>query len=130
MLEYANDKLVYSKTLDQWASHNGIDIAADLSTPVLCIDSGTVEKVYTDPLLGFSVSVLHENNIKSVYCNLETLPSFAPGDVITSGEIIGTVGNSALSESSDPPHLHFELYKKDKSVDATKQLSGLLDITK
>ena len=32
-LEYAMDKLVYSKTLEEWRAHQGIDIAADRGTP-------------------------------------------------------------------------------------------------
>ena len=31
---FAMDTLVYSKTLEQWNTHNGIDIAADLGSPI------------------------------------------------------------------------------------------------
>ena len=34
MKEFADNKLVYSSTLDVWTTHNGIDIAADKTTVV------------------------------------------------------------------------------------------------
>jgi murein DD-endopeptidase MepM/ murein hydrolase activator NlpD len=41
----------------------------------------------------------------------------AVGDVVNKGDRIGTVGEGALFESADDPHLHFAVHKDGKPVD-------------
>lgn len=47
--DYAVDSLVYSKTLDEWTTHYGIDIRADKMTVVAASEAGTVESIKNDP---------------------------------------------------------------------------------
>lgn len=47
--DFAVDSLVYSKTLDEWTTHYGIDIRADKMTVVAASESGTVESIKNDP---------------------------------------------------------------------------------
>ncbi len=114
---YASDRLIYSKTLDQWTTHKAVDIACLEGTAVKCVLGGTVEKVYTDDQLGVTVIVKHSSERKSLYANLnETVPVRA-GDKVNAGTVLGTVGRTALSECAQESHLHFAFFVKGKAVD-------------
>ena len=122
---YAADKLIYSKTLDQWTTHKAVDIGCPEGTVVKCVLGGTVERVYTDDQLGVTVIVKHSSDRKSLYANLnETVPVRA-GDKVNAGTALGTVGKTALSECAEESHLHFAFFVKGKAVDpATKVQIG------
>ena len=114
---YAADKLIYSKTLDQWTTHKAVDIACLEGTAVKCVLGGTVEKVYVDDQLGTTVIVKHSSDRKTLYANLsETVPVRA-GDKVNAGTVLGTVGHTALSECGQESHLHFAFFVKGKAVD-------------
>ena len=114
---YAADKLIYSKTLDQWTTHKAVDLACPEGTAVKCVLGGTVERVYTDDQLGVTVIVKHSSDRKTLYANLnETVPVRA-GDKVNAGTVLGTVGRSALSECALESHLHFAFFEKGKAVD-------------
>lgn len=107
---------VYSETLEEWRIHTGIDISTEEGADVFAAADGEVTKVYSHPLLGKSVEITHTGGIKTVYSNLsaENLPSV--GAKVLSGEKIGNVGDSAVSEIADEAHLHFEVLVNDASV--------------
>ena len=106
---YAVDKLLYSVTLDQWTTHCGVDIKADAGTPVKCAFAGTVERVYKDDALGWTVVVSHTNGRSTLYANLGEDVRVKVGDRLNAGDAVGTVGTSAISECALPPHLHFAI---------------------
>ncbi len=58
---FAMEQLLYSRTLDQWTTHAGVDIAAEVGTEVLAVFSGTVAAVYEDDALGQVVTIEHTN---------------------------------------------------------------------
>ncbi len=115
--QFARDELIYSVTLKQWMTHQGADLAAALDTEVRCFMSGTVEDVFSDDAFGVTVSVVHDNNLKSVYANLREAPPVKAGARLKAGDVVGYVGDTALSECESPGHLHFEVWKDGKAVD-------------
>ena len=122
---YAADKLIYSKTLDQWTTHKAVDIACPQGTAVKCVLGGTVEKVYTDDQLGATVVVKHSSDRKTLYANLSDTVPVKAGDKVNAGTVLGTVGRTALSECALESHLHFAFFVKGKAVDpATKVKLG------
>ena len=110
---------VYSATLKDWRIHDGIDIAADLGTNVVAVNDGVVEKIESDDLFGVVVTVKHTDGRKSVYANLEDSVELEEGQIINRGDIVGKVGNTAIYEISDGPHLHFEMSENGEKVDPT-----------
>jgi murein DD-endopeptidase MepM/ murein hydrolase activator NlpD len=122
-LEYAMDKLVYSKTLEEWRSHSGVDIRADRGTAVKVVADGVVSEIKNDPRFGVTVIVEHANGIKTLYANLAGSDMVTPNQKVKQGEVIGSVGNTAIIESAEPPHLHFEVIKDGKPVDPGDYLS-------
>lgn len=115
--KFAMDSLLYSSTLDQWTTHSGIDIGCRKGTEVVSVLPGTVEEVYEDARLGMTVVVSHTEKRSTVYANLaEDIPVKA-GDKVKAGETIGTVGDTAVTECGEEPHLHFEFIVNNAFVD-------------
>lgn len=115
--KYAKDNLVYSTTLDEWITHNGIDIIAPKTTVVKASAEGTVKSIKNDPRYGLTVVIEHANGFSSVYSNLLTAEFVEEGEKVEQGQTIGTVGNTATFEISDESHLHFEILKNSEYVD-------------
>lgn len=115
--EFADNKLVYSSTLDVWTTHNGIDISADKTTVVKASADGKVSSIKNDPRYGLTVIIEHVNGFKTVYANLLSTEFVVEGENVKQGQSIGTVGNTAAFEISDEPHLHFELLKNNEQQD-------------
>lgn len=114
---FAVDELIFSRTLNQWMTHRGIDIAAPKGAEVRCPWAGTVEEIYEDDSLGVTVKVAHSGGLCSLYSNLRTDCPVKEGDLVNAGALVGYVGDTAIAECSDPSHLHFEVTKDGDAVD-------------
>lgn len=112
--EFANENLVYSKTLKEWVTHNGIDIRGEKASIVKASSDGKVKFIKNDPRYGITVAIEHENGYESRYSNLLTAEFVKEGETIKQGQTIGTVGNTAVFEIADESHLHFEILKDGK----------------
>ena len=110
---------VYSVTLDEYRVHNGIDVLTAAGSDVQAMASGVVTEITDHPLLGHSVSVLHAGNLTTVYRNLvaEEIDGIAVGASVAGGQVIGHVGDTAMTECCDEPHLHLEMTLSGVSVD-------------
>lgn len=122
---YSMDMPIYSKTLDQYMTHPGIDIAASLSTEVKAVASGTVTKVGEDDRYGMTVEITHGNGIISIYSNLASQGLAETGDVVKQGQVIGAVGETALFETLEESHLHLEMTKDSALVNPADYIKGL-----
>ncbi len=118
--EFAKDSLVFSKTLQEWVTHNGIDIKADKTSVVKSVAKGTVASIKNDPRYGLTVIINHDNGYQTVYSNLLTAEFVVKGESVEKGQSIGTVGNSASFEIEDEYHLHFELLKDGEYLNPTE----------
>lgn len=123
--EYSMDMPIYSKTLDQYMTHPGIDISAPLSTEVKAIASGTVTRVAEDDRYGMTVEINHGNGVISVYSNLAAQGLAEMGDVVKQGQVIGAVGETGLFESMEEGHLHLEMTKDSALVNPADYIKGL-----
>lgn len=119
---YSTDALAYSETMSDWRIHNGTDIEAVLGAQVMAITSGTVTDIYNDEYLGTTVVLEHPGDVVSVYSNLMENPPVSIGDEVMPGTVIGSVGESALGESAQGPHLHLEIYQNGESIDPLEYL--------
>lgn len=115
--DYAMDRLLYSKTLDEWRTHSGIDIEGPRGEAVKAVAEGFVKEIKEDPCYGITITIDHENGYKSIYSNLASASMVSVNQKVKAGDAISSVGNTAKFECADPPHLHFEMYKNDKLID-------------
>ncbi len=121
---FSNGELTKSKTLNVWKTHDGVDIAGVLDEKVKSMTSGTIKKVFDDQMMGASVIIDHGNGLEGYYCNLNKDIPVSEGQKVSAGTIIGTVGDTAESEISEPPHLHFAVKKNGEWIDPIALISG------
>ena len=122
VLDYSQKELLWNVTMADWRTHDGVDIAAPMGTRVLSAAAGTVESVREDDLLGTVVVLCHENGVRSLYANLAATPTVEEGDTVAIGEVIGSVGDTALGEIGDESHLHFAMTRWDEPVNPAEYL--------
>ena len=120
--DYADTSLVYSKTLDEWTTHLGIDIKANKTSAVIASENGTVKSIKNDPRYGLSITISHNDGYETVYSNLLSADFVKEGDSVKKGDTIGTVGESSSFEIAETPHLHFEMYKDGENINPTSLL--------
>jgi len=84
--------------------HTGIDLAADMGTPILAAYSGQVE--IADRVGGYGLTVVlnHNSAQQTLYGHMSEI-LVRPGQWVERGTVIGRVGNTG---NSTGPHLHFE----------------------
>lgn len=116
---------VYSNTMNDYRVHIGVDIVTEENAPVYAAADGTVSKIWKDVLMGYCIAVEHTGDCLTVYKNLsETLPTgITEGANVRSGQLLGSVGESAMIEVAEEPHLHFEMTVDELSVDPLEYFS-------
>ena len=122
---YAVETLRYDPTMADWRTHNGIDIACAMGEPIMAAAGGTVVSVMNDDLFGTTIEIDHNNGIHSVYANLAEEPTVSVGEWVTMGQVIGSVGGTALAETNVVPHLHLAMTRDGRPIDPTELLPAL-----
>ena len=123
--KYSMDMPIYWETLDQYMTHDGVDLAAPAGTNVKTCASGTVTRIEQDDRYGMIVEISHGNDLLSLYGNMAKDGLVELGEVVSCGDIIGKVGKTSTLEASGAEHLHFSLKLKDEPVDPGKYIKGL-----
>lgn len=110
---------VYSATMGDYRVHLGVDVVTEENAPVYAAADGKVSKIWEDVKMGYCMAIEHGGGCVTVYKNLgKTLPEgIAEGVSVRSGQLVATVGNSAMIEIAEEPHLHFEMTVGGLSVD-------------
>lgn len=84
--------------------HAGADITAGEGTPIYAVDDGVVLNAGVNGGYGNYTLIAHGGGMSSAYAHQSVL-LVKPGDRVTKGQVIGSVGTTGLSTG---PHLHFE----------------------
>ena len=117
---FSNGDLVYNATMNDWRSHDGLDIGAEQGQNVMSIGAGTVVESYEDMMWG-NVLVIQHGNLEVRYCGLADKSPLAAGDAVEDGQILGTVGVVPMEEATGP-HLHIQVKKDGVWIDPTRVL--------
>ena len=119
------DVQVFSQTLQDYRVHLGIDIVTEEAAEVYAAADGTVKKIWEDPMMGWSIAISHSGDCVTVYKNLakELASGITEGSSVRAGQLIGTVGDSAMVEIAEEPHLHMEMTVKGLQVDPLEYFS-------
>ena len=103
-----------SQKFDPSKKHFAIDVVAKENQPVRAVADGVVIFSEWTSETGYVIILEHKQGYLSVYKHNESLNN-AQGDIVQSGSIIGTVGNTG--EYSTGYHLHFELWNEGYPLD-------------
>ena len=111
LTEHSVDVQVFSPTMQDWRVHLGVDIATEAGAPVCAVAAGTVSQIWEDPMMGWCVAVSHAGDCVTVYKNLakDLAEGLNTGKTVAQGELLGYVGDTALMEIAEEPHLHMEM---------------------
>ena len=86
--------------------HQGLDIAADIGSPVLATAAGRVIFTgYDDTGYGKLIVIDHGWQVTTVYAHLSEIQA-EDGQWVSKGDAIGLVGNTGKSTG---PHVHYEI---------------------
>lgn len=119
---HAIETLSYDKTMGDWRTHDGVDIACEVGMQVKAPAGGTVADLYADDMMGMTVVIAHANGVVSACSNLAGTPTVEIGDTVRTGDIIGSVGTTAIAESGETSHIHLSMTKDGVSVDPLEYL--------
>lgn len=111
------ETLSYDVTMADWRTHDGVDIAAPAGTEVMAPAGGTVLNVYDNDMMGTTLIIEHANGVVSECANLAAVPTVKEGDTVRTGDVIGSIGGTAIAESAMAGHLHLSMTKNGVSVD-------------
>ena len=120
--EHSEGELVKYDSLNEWRTHDGIDIEAEKGAEIKATGDGKVTKVWDDPLWGTSVEIEHGDKVFSVCSGLEKEPKVKVGDEVKAGDIIGILGDTNLAEISENSHLHFSMKENGKFINPKEKL--------
>ncbi len=112
---YSPEKPVYSETMKDWRTHNGIDISGAEGASVHAVESGIVSEIKQDPLLGNIICIKSSDHELS-YCGMTNVSVVEEGVHVMAGETIGYIG-TIPSEQNDEPHLHLEAFAGGEHID-------------
>lgn len=110
--------------------HRAIDITT-LGT-IIAFAKGKVVSIIkgvkgqtTNPSGGNSITLLHANGCKTVYCHLDNGSNnhLNVGDIVNEGDVLGT-DTIKTTGNSTGKHLHFAIYNGSEYVDPTDYLQG------
>ncbi len=96
--------------------HNGTDFAVPVGTTILAAGDGVVVKSRYHPLAGNYIVIKHGREYMTRYLHLSKR-QVKVGDKVKMGQRIAKSGNTGRSTG---PHLHFELIKNGRPVNAMK----------
>ena len=120
---YSMEALSYNRTTRDWRTHNGVDIAAEAGTEVVAAADGEVYTTYEDETMGYTVVIRHAGGYTTCYSSLSQDLRVKAGDQVTMGQVIGTVGTTALVETVLGPHVHFSVTCQDQPMDPAEFFS-------
>ncbi len=120
--DYSDGEMIYSETMNDWRSHDGIDIKGNVGDNAIAVQDGTILEVINDEIWGEIIVIQHGNGLKARYCGVKA--TVKPEEKIEQGQVIGTVV-AIPAEEKDGVHIHLETEVDGKIVDPVKALNLL-----
>lgn len=119
-LFFAPVKGIITSEFNPKIKHFGVDIVASANEVIKSTLDGTV--IFSDWTsdTGYVIAIQHGNNIFSVYKHNSALLK-SVGDFVKAGEVVAIIGDSG--ETSNGPHLHFELWYNGMAVNPTEYIA-------
>ena len=92
-----------SPTAGASSYHQGVDLSADVGTPIYASRGGQVTTATFGSAAGYYVKINHMDGFSSIYMHM-THYTVSPGQYVNQGDVIGYVGKTGVATGY---HLHF-----------------------
>lgn len=116
LLDYSMDQTTYFPTLDQYRLSPAIAVQAVEGAPVVAAADGVVFSIEDTAQTGTTVTMELGNGYQAIYGQLTNL-SFAEGDSVKKGDIIGYIHTPTKYYSTEGSNLYFAMKKDGKPID-------------
>ena len=113
--EFSDGKPVYSNTMKDGRSHDGVDFQAEKGTLVKSVSDGVIKDIYNDPSYGTTIVIEHAGQFAAVYSGLSDKILVKKGDKVGLSQEIGYV-DKVPCEMAEESHLHFMVLKDGKYI--------------
>ena len=123
--DYSGGVPVFSPTMKDYRTHNGVDFPGMAGDTVRPIAQGEVLSVTHDPLWGYSVTVDHGNGVVSKISGLSDKDLPEAGSYVHENAVVGRVGEIPV-EAAEPAHVHLEVRVNGQLADPL-ELMGLAE---
>ena len=101
--------------------HSGLDLAADVGTPVHAPAPATVTMTGELYFNGKTLFLNHGQGLVTMYCHLSAI-AVSEGDAVARGQVIGQVG---MTGRTTGPHLHWSVSLNGNRVDPVQVMALL-----
>ena len=115
---YSGDELVYSSTLGDWRTHNGVDYACTQGAAVAAPVAGKVVSAGAEGNWGTVVVLEDAAGRLWRLCGVAD-PAVKAGDTVAAGQKLGTVGTVGC-ECAEESHIHVEVKQGESYLDPAK----------
>lgn len=115
VLKQYSESAVFNQTMKDYRAHTGCDFVAEEGENVYAMCDGTVMNISVSELYGV-ITEIRSQGFSVYYCGLGNELSVKKGDVVTTGDTIGTVGQIPC-ENADDSHVHIEIRVGNKLID-------------
>lgn len=117
--EFSDSVPVFSETMNDYRVHLGVDVSGASGEAVKASADGTVGAIWEDPLMGTCMTIVHDGGFVTTYKGLsELIPEgIAQGVAVSAGQPVAAIGESALIEIAEEPHVHLEMTLNGEQVD-------------
>lgn len=107
---------VYSSTMADYRTHNGVDFKASAGESVMSIADGVVISVTKDDNWGNTVQMQHSGGVVSTISGFADEGLVYEGASVSAGDVIGVVGPVPV-EAKDGEHIHLEIRVNNELAD-------------
>ncbi len=104
-------EVIHQPTINAYGIHEGLDIVATYGENVYSMITGEIFDIAKDSVYGWkTVSIVSNDGLTVIYRYCAANEDLKIGDLVTAGDIIGTVTKVSFYEKTYPVHLHVEVY--------------------
>ena len=119
--KFSDNMPLYSKTMDDWRIHVGVDILCPLGSDIFSAGDGVVADIGYDINLGDYITV-ESNEFATRYASVVPDELVTIGTTVSKGQKLGILADSCVSEICDESHLHFEMKKDGIYIDPAEHI--------
>ncbi len=115
IMNYSMDHTIYHATLMQFKCNPAIIIDAEVGTEVKAAADGVVTSIESNEETGLTITTDIGNGFSLVYGQLSNENDLEVGDMLSEGEVIGTISDPTRYYTVEGSNLYFQVLENDET---------------